>query len=247
MENNNYYITFQQAQKMRTLDYPQEAICSYVYTLCGNTKGAAPTMFQDDLPCITIDEAAKWFRENKGYAITIDITKSKRYQARVVKLSTITTCMLYESVTYELVMKPCIDFILDVLLKDKELKQTDLMLGDIIRNKNYPNQMFQIYHPNQIVDTTNYEPVPITNDFLSLNGWNSSGDFSSYSLSSVESLIYDDKMCQLRLMKSDNNSLHEDNTVDLKNEYCCRCYYIHELQHALRLFGLNYLADNLEF
>ena len=74
------------------------------------------------------------------------------------------------------------------------------------------------------------EPIPLTPEILEKNGWNHSN--------------------RLMITRIDDNDFYwseELGRILYKNQYnMCNCKYVHNLQHALRLCGLDELADNFK-
>ena len=90
------------------------------------------------------------------------------------------------------------------------------------------------------------EPIPLTKEVLEMNGWENNDCYCYYRIDEHITLSF--YMHEHRLMKVfcgiDEWQNHERVTDILF--HCEGLKYIHELQHALRLCGLNELADNLK-
>ena len=74
-----------------------------------------------------------------------------------------------------------------------------------------------------------FEPIPLTSEILEKNGWKHSNN--------------------LMIVGIDDSDFYwsEEFGVLYKNQYnMCNCKYVHQLQHALRLCGLDELADNFK-
>ena len=131
------------------------------------------------------------------------------------------------------------------------IKCRDLMVGDWVTNEHgFPSQIisvsnacaYTIFGDNKgdednegepwVFDDYVYLPIPIplTPEILEKNGWKHS--------------------CRLMITKIDDNVFHWSEELGgflYKNQYnMCNCKYVHELQHAFRLCGLNELADNFK-
>lgn len=76
------------------------------------------------------------------------------------------------------------------------------------------------------------QPIPITPEILEKNGWKDyCGIFMMKKVNETTYLSWTD-ICGAVLYK--------------KDYYMCDCKYVHTLQHALRLFGLDELANNFK-
>lgn len=76
-----------------------------------------------------------------------------------------------------------------------------------------------------------FEPIPLTGDLLEMNGWKGSA------------LYWECKKCPFELF------INMGDGKPFINGHGSVCYdfrYVHQLQHALRLCGLNDLADNFK-
>ena len=77
-----------------------------------------------------------------------------------------------------------------------------------------------------------FEPIPLTSEILEKNGWKH--DYRVFMKNEVNeniSLSWTDRY---------------DATLYQNDYYMCDCNYVHTLQHALRLCGLDELADNFK-
>ena len=121
------------------------------------------------------------------------------------------------------------------------MKCKKLMVGDLV---SYNGTIMQIifvgngyatyeddegnpYH----LDDSHYppEPIPLTPEILEKNGWKHSNRLMITRIDGIDFYW--------------SEGLH----VLYKNRYnMCDCKYVHELQHALRLCGLDELADNFK-
>ena len=73
------------------------------------------------------------------------------------------------------------------------------------------------------------EPIPLTTEILENNGWKHSNNLMIVGIDDID--FY----------------WSEEFGVLYKNQYnMCNCKYVHHLQHALRLCGLDELADNFK-
>ena len=118
----------------------------------------------------------------------------------------------------------------------------ELMIGDWVR---YIISKIAVQVESVIEDGINYElsqgdfdfikedrikPIPLTEEILKVNGF--SKNFSE---------MYTKWIVPFEVNIRGNNKY-----ITLDGKYLCNSDYVHELQHALRLCGLNYLADNLK-
>ena len=127
-----------------------------------------------------------------------------------------------------------------------KIRCKDLMVGDLVANRNgSPMQIVAVDEDNAYAWTGNeerpwifgdnegYEPQPIilTPEILEKNGWESDGIFMERRVDENTFFVW----------------ANGYNVVLYQNgNYMCDCKYVHTLQHALRLMGLNELADNFK-
>lgn len=81
-------------------------------------------------------------------------------------------------------------------------------------------------------------PIPLTEEILKANGF--------YKGSYVGGYLHRDFMFRVYPVDSTfpaTSFVYEESPI---NETIFYCHYVHELQHALRLCGLNELADNIK-
>lgn len=74
-----------------------------------------------------------------------------------------------------------------------------------------------------------YEPIPLTTEILEKNGWKE----------------YPQVYCSQKTLNFDIYRFEDEVGVKIQGN-CIVLNYVHELQHALRLCGLNDLADNFK-
>lgn len=85
-----------------------------------------------------------------------------------------------------------------------------------------------------------YEPIQLTEEILKKNGF----EEDKYKIYTIPDAMYD----QIKIDILDQSSISIGNTFDeygLLNSFTYIAY-VHELQHALRLCGLNELANNFK-
>lgn len=136
------------------------------------------------------------------------------------------------------------------------MKITDLIIGDYVRNKR-TNEIVWVceidgdrkvinnepdgYNSERNIDFDDIEPIPLTSEILEKN-------FFDVSDKEVKRYYFEeDGQCyhfSLRQMYDKENkpkgySFYAFNVLTIID-------YVHELQHALRLVGLNDLADNFK-
>ena len=75
------------------------------------------------------------------------------------------------------------------------------------------------------------EPIPLTPEILEKNGWKRNKIYMDMKASDYINFSWTDKC---------------DETLFQNRYYMCDCEYVHTLQHALRLRGLDELADNFK-
>ena len=125
------------------------------------------------------------------------------------------------------------------------MKATELMIGDLIKIKGHldydkvqeiaRDENMQWYISFACSATLfrayEFEPIPLTPEILEKNGWKETeywheyedgNTIIQYSLSNIWGII---------------------NEIEIEH---FKCEYVHQLQHLLRLCGLNELADNFK-
>ena len=75
------------------------------------------------------------------------------------------------------------------------------------------------------------QPIPLTTEILEKNGWERNGIFMKKRIDENTHLSWTD-ICGSVLSQG--------------NYYMCDCKYVHTLQHALKLCGLDELANNFK-
>lgn len=122
------------------------------------------------------------------------------------------------------------------------MKFTDLMIGDWVLANGSPYKIESINNMNEYCARGKYnvlyvghakyiKGVPLTPEILEKNGWEYKSEL---------------------FMEKVNENIHLNWTgrygaALYKNNYhMCDCNYVHTLQHALRLCGLDELADNFK-
>lgn len=135
------------------------------------------------------------------------------------------------------------------------MEAKELMHGDLFK---YFGQLcrFVIYGRGAVVvrmsDDSEYlpiacndaEPIPLTEKILEANGFEI-GAYSTLKLDDNFWLEYYHHENRLRkLWKGIDEWENHTETLDVC--FQCECYYVHQLQHALRLCGLDKLADNFK-
>ena len=147
------------------------------------------------------------------------------------------------------------------------MKETELMIGDIIM-AHYDDGETQCYFPSMVIaifvdrllcndgvqiksisseysdfcdeDCINIEPIPITAEILEKNGFKVP----------IFACIFNPELLQFALptnefIPSKFITLNISDNVFIMNDFI-QIRYVHELQHALRLCGLDTLADNFK-
>lgn len=123
------------------------------------------------------------------------------------------------------------------------MKATELQIGDWVKIKGHLdyNKVREIARDENmqwyisfacsatLFRAYEFEPIPLTTEILENNGWKHSNN--------------------LMIVSIDDSDFYwsEEFGVLYKNQYnMCNCKYVHQLQHALRLCGLDELADNFK-
>lgn len=136
------------------------------------------------------------------------------------------------------------------------MKANELMVGDWVDLSEEPNEMipcqvvgimpeelYEIQPNDTACDIIGYDmirPIPLTPEILEKNGWDGINAYRQYGHAS--GVFNDDYQCEI--------GLYEDGRCFLvinDGEYSIyEINGVHELQHALRLCGLNDFADNFK-
>lgn len=126
-----------------------------------------------------------------------------------------------------------------------DMKAVDLMIGDWVKIKGHldydkvqeiaRDENMQWYISFACSATLfrayEFEPVPLTPEILEKNGWEHDGIFMNKRIDENTCFSWTDRY----------------GAALYKNTYhMCDCNYVHTLQHALRLCGLDELADNFK-
>ena len=155
--------------------------------------------------------------------------------------------------------------------KQKEMKATELMIGDRVRVKmkvidtesnpirykwdyrkidvSYFHRLYEGYDDFQRI-----EPIPLTPEILEKNGFVND--------SSYDECVADGCFVTIQIWSYNTENVFiswDGITCNVVNDFGCPCekielhglhyehdIYVHQLQHALRLCGLNELADNFK-
>ena len=129
------------------------------------------------------------------------------------------------------------------------MKATELMIGDWVSVEDLircrVDKIFQDYvvcldkRDNEIIG--NIMPIPLTAEILEKNGFEQTGD-STFSISDdgmrFNATWWRESLFYVGVYRRDNNSQNEHFSLNVR--------YVHELQHILRLCGMNELADNFK-
>lgn len=128
------------------------------------------------------------------------------------------------------------------------MKTSELMIGDWVEMNLSPS-VHKYYFKAQIVVSNlvsleaNFDfdakPIPLTEEILKANGWNKNGAYNDYILrGDIDDFIgYNADNKHVRINIDGWNA---------KQEVYVSANFVHELQHALRLCGLNDFADNFK-
>lgn len=126
------------------------------------------------------------------------------------------------------------------------MKVNELMIGDRVMHTDKQLYIAGIYgervydDDNNVYRIESITPIPLTIEILKKNGWN--GDYSStYPLFDG---FQDDGDGYLEISVFEDGEIRA--TINLCEYDLFPIKYVHELQHALRLCGLNDLADNFK-
>lgn len=125
------------------------------------------------------------------------------------------------------------------------MEAKDLMVGDWVKFNLYPYlapytpvkvSLDAIYKAAKGADVLRFEPIPLSQEILVMNGFEKRPE------------------CYINGLSPSYNKYGFALSIYVKNDYfyiyCAlisiQIKYVHELQHALRLCGLNDLADNFK-
>lgn len=116
----------------------------------------------------------------------------------------------------------------------KKVKPHDSIVGALTRNPNDTISIEGFYegHFGWSVCEEDIEPIPLTEEILNANG------FSLYSDKYKGVFKYGCFLAQV--------STCADLSTTYEHDIIFECAYVHELQHALRICGMNELADNFK-
>lgn len=118
------------------------------------------------------------------------------------------------------------------------MKTTELQIGDWVKDK-YKPKPHRVDNWADFNSSEDLSPIPLTPKILEKNGWNTPINDCGFS-SQIE--IHGGDTCVTI------DAIHHrlDIRLDDINYDMPTPRYVHELQHALRLCGLNELADNFK-
>lgn len=128
------------------------------------------------------------------------------------------------------------------------MKATELMIGDWV-NIEYGGAGFG-FAPVKVVciteDNTEWlYPIPLTEEILKANGFDIIQDGDSLTIWKQKDDEYGNEVYDITIYAS-KGVMRFDTCVRFHGTIRKNIYYVHELQHALRLCGLNELADNFK-
>lgn len=112
-----------------------------------------------------------------------------------------------------------------------KLQLNELMVGDWVHPMGHPDIKAQV-KPEDYINLAEYEPIPLTPEILEKNGFTSDNniatllhrDDSKYELYKIKYVYYGSWLEMVDKVNDNKLRVH--------------CYYTHELQHALRLLGI---------
>lgn len=148
------------------------------------------------------------------------------------------------------------------------MRANELMIGDWVSYRNTPRKVVYINdrplqelhndeigftsHDDEWISACNAYPIPLTEEILKANGFEFGltseqecfcAMHASCGASAEKSWVKEDGGGEYCISWQDNN-VYVSNLHD--RYYQGKCEYVHELQHALRLCGLDELADNFK-
>lgn len=132
------------------------------------------------------------------------------------------------------------------------MKANELMIGDWVNFGSFIRQVIQSdYYQDVNGDCVldGVKPIPLTADILEKNGWKKEFDKKPYM---TFYHLEDEKYWLMWCISEHTLDIQRQNKTLLDQYNLCAervviaCNYVHQLQHALRLCGLNDLADNFK-
>lgn len=127
------------------------------------------------------------------------------------------------------------------------MKTNELMIGDWVMHTDKPLYIAGIYGERVYDDDNNVyriekiTPIPLTPEILEKNGFDTSNKLSIFQgIGCIVIVANRDEYKFIHIIK-DNGDKSSDTKIYYEE------LYVHELQHALRLCGLNDYADNLKY
>ena len=127
-------------------------------------------------------------------------------------------------------------------VKEGEMKVTELMIGDWVTLNGVDYKWQWTHHDFTASEFNTLEPIPLTPEILEKNGF----EFVDDSIISISAAKLLDDYTSIYFQFCNNNDCYFQLHHYGAGSYEIRKYvkYVYELQHALRLCGLNELADN---
>lgn len=131
------------------------------------------------------------------------------------------------------------------------MKANELMIDDWVYNKNidkpmqvYPMMFSQMFrtHPDATAEDYNIFPIPLTAEILEKNGWKKEFDKKPYM---TFYHLEDEKYWLMWCISEHTLDIQRQNKTLLDQYNLCAervviaCDYVHQLQHALRLCGID--------
>ena len=131
------------------------------------------------------------------------------------------------------------------------MKANELMIGDWVYNKNidkpmqvYPTMFSQMFRtrPDATTEDYNIFPIPLTAEILEKNGWKKEFDKKPYM---TFYHLEDEKYWLMWCISEHTLDIQRQNKTLLDQYNLCAeraviaCEYVHQLQHALRLCGID--------
>lgn len=129
------------------------------------------------------------------------------------------------------------------------MKPNELMIGDLVRQKQgmCAGCVLQLTEVHELEHANNYEPIPITEEILKKNGFVQVDDgIKQYD--SPEGAWQNDKFLygldynHRGMFYTFSNDPEEDGLIN----QIYGIFFVHDLQHCLRLCELSDLADNFK-
>lgn len=129
------------------------------------------------------------------------------------------------------------------------MKANELMIGDWVMStvgtptpvkvyalgNNFIDLRYGDVEQSGVLCLCEFDPIPLTEEILKLNGFARNPKMKRWIIDG-----------ELELIEDTMGNMEIEYWFSVSDQYICPIHHVHELQHALRLCGLNELAENLK-